>query len=136
MTKSWVIFVLLFLIRFKFSAVLVLSMLVVLQCLMLILMRLTVFNRFLLRSVVNMNIYIVRDVKAGAFNNPFVQQSDGAAIRSFQQEVNRVDTNNMINLYPADFSLYRTGSYDPDLGVISALSQPDLVVEAVSLVIS
>lgn len=83
-----------------------------------------------------MNIYIVRDVKAGAFNNPFVQQSDGAAIRSFQQEVNRVDTNNMINLYPADFSLYRTGSYDPDLGVISALSQPDLVVEAVSLVIS
>lgn len=82
-----------------------------------------------------MNLYIVRDVKSGAFNQPFAQIADGAAIRSFQQEVNRVDPSNMINLYPADFSLYRTASYDDERGVIEALPQPELVVEALSLVV-
>ena len=82
-----------------------------------------------------MNLYSVRDVKANVFNNPFAQQSDGAAIRGFQQEVNRVDPNNMINLYPSDFSLYRTGEFDSDSGTIQSLPQPALVVEAVSLVI-
>lgn len=82
-----------------------------------------------------MNLYVVRDVKSNLFNSPFAQQSDGAAIRSFQQEVNRVDANNMINLYPSDFSLYRTGSYDSDSGVIDSLPQPFLVVEAISLLL-
>ena len=82
-----------------------------------------------------MNLYIVRDVKANVFNQPFSQQSDGAAIRSFQQEVNRKDANNMINIYPNDFSLYRTAFYNEDTGVVTGLPQPELVVEANSLVI-
>lgn len=81
-----------------------------------------------------MNIYCVRDVKTNVFNLPFCQKSDGAAIRGFQQEVSRLDSNNMLNLYPNDFSLYRTGFFDEDTGTITALLQPELVIEASALV--
>lgn len=82
-----------------------------------------------------MPIVAVRDVKMSQFNNPMAVPSLGVAQRSFQDEVNRVDPNNTVNKYPADFALYHIGFYDTDKGILEPFPVPDLVVQASDLVI-
>lgn len=64
-----------------------------------------------------MNVYAVKDIKSQLFNNPFIQKSDGVAIRSFATACE--DTNTDLNKYPSDFSLYHIGTYDPESGKIT-----------------
>lgn len=61
-----------------------------------------------------MNVYAVKDIKSQLFNNPFIQKSDGVAIRAFATACE--DTNTDLNKYPSDFSLYHIGTYDPETG--------------------
>ena len=63
-----------------------------------------------------MNVYAVKDVKAQLFNNPFIQKSDGVAIRTFAAACE--DSQTELNKYPSDFSLYHIGTYDPESGKI------------------
>lgn len=61
-------------------------------------------------------IVVVRDRAADVFGQPNFVASLGAAVRSFGDEVKRVDTNNPINKHPEDFDLYSLGEYDDSSG--------------------
>lgn len=58
----------------------------------------------------------IRDRALDAFAVPFFVASVGQAIRSFADEVNRVDNNNQLNKHPDDFDLYLLGEYDDESG--------------------
>lgn len=57
-------------------------------------------------------ICAVRDLKAECFSNPFYQTTTGAAIRSFQDEVNRNHPENVVFNHPEDFQLFVLGKFD------------------------
>lgn len=65
----------------------------------------------------------VRDSAAKAFARPFAVPSTGLAVRSFADEVNRVDpanpAANPMNAHPNDFELYEIGTFDEDTGKIA-----------------
>lgn len=75
----------------------------------------------------NLLIVSVRDGASGAFGRPFFVVARGQAIRSFQDEVNRVDPNNDLNKHPEDFDLFCLGSFDDNAGHISP-QQPELLI--------
>jgi len=58
----------------------------------------------------------VYDRAAASYGRPVFALSLGAAIRSFQDEINRVDANNEMNRHPKDFDLYELGSFDDQTG--------------------
>lgn len=57
-------------------------------------------------------VVVVRDRTADVFGVPTFTTAIGVAIRSFADEVNRKDANNMFNRHPDDFDLYHIGTYD------------------------
>ncbi len=65
------------------------------------------------------NVYSIRDEKTG-FVNVFLEQTDEAAKRGFSFSV--LNSKSIMGFAPADFSLYRVGSYDLDTGVLSPVS--------------
>lgn len=58
-------------------------------------------------------VYCVRDIKAG-FQTPVTQVNDDVAVRAFASVVAKGDS--VISDHPADFSLYRIGGFNADLG--------------------
>lgn len=60
-------------------------------------------------------LYSVRDSKT-SFESPFPDCSDASAVRGFQYAFS--NHTGLVNFSPADFSLYRVGSFDTDSGVI------------------
>lgn len=75
----------------------------------------------------NYNFYCVFDKKAAVYCLPFTSQSDGTAMRDFHAAAN--DPSSHVHKYPADFELFRLGSYDSDSGVIVA-SKPIFICSA------
>lgn len=75
-------------------------------------------------------IVAVRDSKSDAFGRPFFVASAGVAVRSFDDEVNRSDENNMMFNHPSDFALYELGVYDDSIGIIECHPQPKLLIQA------
>lgn len=73
-------------------------------------------------------VLAVRDRSADCFGTPMFTVSKGTAIRSFSDEVNRVDPNNMLNKHPEDFDLYELGSYDDATGVFDCGTPRQLAV--------
>lgn len=78
-----------------------------------------------------MNLYTVRDSKAGTYNKPHTAINDAEAQRGFHSAVN--DPNTFVNKYPEDFDLYRIGTFDVQSGKILAEDTPLHVVKAVAL---
>lgn len=74
-----------------------------------------------------MKIFSVYDKKARIYDRPFSVPSDAHAARSFQQEVNRADENNMLYQYPDDYTLYHIGDFDTEVGKITP--QYNLILE-------
>ena len=66
----------------------------------------------------------VRDGAVGAFMRPFYLASEGQAIRSFQDEVNRDDKDNMMFHHPEDFELFMLGHFDDTDGSFDLLKSP------------
>ena len=64
-------------------------------------------------------VYCVRDRATDQFGNPMFLVNDGQAIRSFSDEVNRDDKENMLNRHSDDFDLYKLGTYDGGTGIFS-----------------
>ena len=62
-------------------------------------------------------IYSVFDVQAEAFGQPFFMQTDGIALRSFNEAAQNPQTE--ISKYPDDYVLYNIGTYDDDTGIIT-----------------
>jgi len=68
-----------------------------------------------------LHLYIVHDGPADAFLPPFIERSDGAAIRSFSQALGT--PNHRFAANPADYTLFRAASFDDNSGFIAPLSQ-------------
>lgn len=56
--------------------------------------------------------FAIYDAKAESYGPPFFEQSKGSAIRAFTEAAN--DRTSTIGKYPADFSLFHIGTYNPD----------------------
>lgn len=61
-------------------------------------------------------IYCVRDRAVASFGNPMFMVSDGQAIRSFTDEINREHGDNQLFKHPDDFDLYKLGEFDTESG--------------------
>lgn len=75
-------------------------------------------------------ICTVRDAKSELFARPMFVQQAGVAIRSFTDEVNRKDPENMMYNHPSDFALYELGHYNDVEGKIIPHDIPKLLVQA------
>jgi len=64
-----------------------------------------------------MCIFAVRDRATDSYGNCMFLVSAGQAIRSFTDEINRNDAQNMMYMHPDDFDLYELGSWDTDTGL-------------------
>lgn len=63
-----------------------------------------------------MNIYAVKDIKAGKFMNIWLETNDHSRERAY--DTIRKDTSTIIGQYPTDFELWRLGEYDDKTGEI------------------
>lgn len=70
----------------------------------------------------------IRDRASDTFSVPVYLPSKGAAIRSFADEVNRVDPNNNLNKHPEDFDLYYLGEFDDETGTFECERPQQLAV--------
>lgn len=76
--------------------------------------------------------YSVYDNKALIYNRPFFEATDGAALRSFQELAN--DLNTSVGRYPTDFSLWWVGTYDDQTGQFVPTVPLTHVADATALV--
>lgn len=72
----------------------------------------------------------VRDVKSELYGRPFFVRTSGEAIRSFMDEVNRNEKDNMMAAHPSDFALYEIGLFDDAEGKIYGYDIPKLLLQA------
>lgn len=76
-----------------------------------------------------LSIYSIKDVKVDAFMPLFVMQSDVMAFRAFHQLVS--DDKTQVSKYPADFALYRLGTFNDATGVV--LSRVEFLTSAAGI---
>lgn len=79
-----------------------------------------------------LNVYTLFDTKALIFNTPFFAVNDGVAKRMCADLAS--DANTTVGRHPADYVLYRLGTYDDNLGSFDLVAIRDHVVDIVSLV--
>ena len=79
-----------------------------------------------------LNIYCIKDTKAG-FMTPFYLQNDDIAIRSFKKAANEVNPN-AVNDFPEDKELWFLGTFDERTGKIEG-SEPQFLIKAVDCII-
>ena len=73
-----------------------------------------------------LNVYAIHDSAVGAYNNPMFFNTDGEAIRIFQNEANREDS--MISQHPEQFTLFRIGTFDTNTAMIEIEPKKSLAV--------
>lgn len=76
-------------------------------------------------------IYSILDSKAQVFGTPFAQINDEVAERTCRQLV--LDQEHQMSKSPEDYSLYRLGEFNDDVGNIEALPLPKAVVNLSTL---
>ena len=81
-----------------------------------------------------LSVVVIRDSAAGAYMRPFYVVSEGQAIRSFQDEVNRKAEDNIMFSHPEDFELFLLGTFDDVDGSFSLLKAPKSLATAKNLV--
>lgn len=82
-----------------------------------------------------LQIYAVYDSAAGCFNRPFFLPSNGVAVRSFTDEVNRDAPDNSLFHHASDFVLHCFGSFDDNSGVFEISPRPVIVVRAADVLV-
>lgn len=65
------------------------------------------------------NVYAVRDRAMDGFLRPIFVQSDGVAIRSFVDELNRAAPDNAMYAHPDDYDLYYLGTFHEETGTFN-----------------
>lgn len=75
-------------------------------------------------------IVAVRDSQADVYGRPYFVPTEGMAIRSFSDEVNRAADDNPLYKHAKDFALYNIGSYDDATAMIECLNPPRLLINA------
>jgi len=79
-------------------------------------------------------IVSIHDRAAACFSRPVFTQTEGTAIRSFTDEVNRAGADNELGKHPADFDLYVVGVFDDSNGEFICEAQPRLLLKGVQAV--
>lgn len=74
-------------------------------------------------------IYVMRDNKVG-FLSPTFDLNDDVAQRNFSYGINN---NNVMSFSPADFDLFKLGTYDNETAKFELLPIPELVVSGYSV---
>ena len=69
-------------------------------------------------------IYSVRDRAIDTYGRPVFFAAVGAAVRAFQDEVNRANPDNTMHTHPEDYDLYEIGTFDDQTGIITPHQQP------------
>lgn len=64
------------------------------------------------------NVYAVLDAKVGAFGSLYLDLTDDAAIRTFSDRVNDSNPQNSFSRHSEDYTLYRIGQFDGNVGAI------------------
>lgn len=77
-------------------------------------------------------IVTVYDSKAEAFSPPVFVQSYGAAIRSFADQINGAEDNN-VSKHPEDFTLFGLGEFDDSTGKFTLETAPSELAKAMTL---
>lgn len=72
--------------------------------------------------------YSVYDIKACAFANPFFMQTNGLAMRAFENECSNRDS--QLNKHPDDFALYEVGTWEDIKGTFKNLDIPVRIATA------
>jgi len=75
-----------------------------------------------------MEIYSVFDEAAKAFGTPFFMQNEMMASRAFSDLAN--DTNSTVNKHPADYKLYKIGSFNDETASLESAEVPELIAHA------
>lgn len=75
----------------------------------------------------------VKDRAVNAYNRPIFVPTVGVAIRSFNDEANRKDSE--MNNHPEDYDLYELGSWDDETGIYEPVDVPRVVARAQDSVI-
>ena len=71
-----------------------------------------------------LQIVAVRDRAMDAYMRPFFVPALGMAMRSFQDEVNRVSQDNPMYRHPEDYDLYHLGEFEEETGKFTSLASP------------
>lgn len=79
-----------------------------------------------------LNVYSVYDLKAKAFLSPFFLPQDAMAVRALIDAVS--DSTHQFAKHPEDYQLFKLGSFDDALGVLTPGKQHELLVLVSSLV--
>lgn len=78
--------------------------------------------------------YSIYDRKANCYNIPFFAQTDGVAVRNFQDLVS--DSRSTVYRYPDDFSLYKVGEFNETSGALITLDAPSHISNASEFVVA
>lgn len=70
----------------------------------------------------------VKDRAIDAFNRPIYVPTVGVAIRSFNDEVNRKDSE--MAAHPEDYDMYELGSWDDQTAIYTPLEMPRVIARA------
>lgn len=79
----------------------------------------------------NLNIYTIKDSKAGTHAQPFFSVNNSTAIRSFNASIK--DPSNPLSAYPEDFSLWHLGTYNDITGDLAG-NAPEFVANSAQTV--
>lgn len=71
-----------------------------------------------------MCVCAVRDRATDCFARPMFVQALGQAVRSFSDEINRVEQDNMLHKHPEDFDLFELGTFDDSDASFELLEKP------------
>lgn len=77
-----------------------------------------------------MNLYAVRDAAANAFINIFILPTDEVAKRALGEAIK---SDQSFRQHPADYALFKLGTWDQVSGVISPATQPLRIINFVEL---
>lgn len=76
-------------------------------------------------------VYAIKDAKT-SFMPCNVDYNDASAIRNFEHAVMAPDS--LMRSHPADYTLYRLGSYNTETGIIVSEADPQQIADAASVV--
>lgn len=79
-------------------------------------------------------LFSILDVKSGAFGRLFEARKDDEAIRTFLTLIQNSSNQDLIGLYPQDFSLFRIGDFDISTGLLSQDVQPYQLITGIECV--
>lgn len=73
-----------------------------------------------------MELYSLKDIKAGTFGNCMSFINRGVALRSLAEAAAQPDT--MLFKHGEDYQLYHVANFDPASGAVESLSTPDFII--------